>query len=131
MKDPSLMAHARSEQAMGHLGRICSLHDLPSDKILSSWIREAMDLNDRGVKLPSRSRSTGSAEPALPAYFQEALSKNVKAKTSFESFPPSHRKEYVQWITEAKTTATRDKRMATAIEWLAEGKSRNWKYGKR
>jgi uncharacterized protein YdeI (YjbR/CyaY-like superfamily) len=131
MKDTTLLEKARSEEAMGHLGRICSLQQLPSDKQLTAWIKEAMALNEKGLKLPSRAKTTAGKELDVPAYFTKALAGNQKAKQAFEAFPYSHRKEYVQWITEAKTEATREKRIATALEWLAEGKGRNWKYGKR
>jgi uncharacterized protein YdeI (YjbR/CyaY-like superfamily) len=67
-------------------------------------------------------------EIPVPAYFTAALARNRKAKAAFEAFSPSHRREYLEWITEAKTEATRDKRLATAIEWMSEGKTRNWKY---
>jgi hypothetical protein len=57
-----------------------------------------------------------------------ALAKNRKARETFEGFSPSHRREYVEWIAEAKGDDTRKRRIATAIEWLSEGKPRNWKY---
>ncbi|MFN8244530.1 MAG: YdeI/OmpD-associated family protein [Ferruginibacter sp.] len=128
MKDPVLAETARSEVAMGHLGKITSLKNLPSDKKISSWIKEAMLLNDKGIKLPAKATSTEKKEVLVPDYFTKALKKNKKAFETFEAFAYSHRKEYVQWITEAKTEETRNKRMAQAIEMLQEGKSRNWKY---
>lgn len=130
MKDTSLMETARTEVAMGHLGRITCLKDLPSGKQLTAWIKEAMALNEQGVKLPPRSKSPENKILDVPEYFTAALNKNKKARKTFENFSYSHRKEYVQWITEAKTAATREKRMATALEWLAAGKGRNWKYEK-
>jgi uncharacterized protein YdeI (YjbR/CyaY-like superfamily) len=123
-----LIETAKSEVAMGHLGRICSLKDLPADKKIIGWIKEAMQLNDLGIKLPAKVKATANKELSVPDYFTKALSKNKKALQTFEAFAYSHKKEYVNWITEAKTEETRNKRMATAIEWLAEGKSRNWKY---
>lgn len=131
MKDPVLMETAKSEVAMGHLGRITSLKDMPSDKKITGWIKEAMVLNDKGIKLTKKPASVAQVETAIPAFFADALKKNKKAKQVFENFAPSHRKEYLQWITEAKTEETRNKRMATAIEWIAEGKGRNWKYEKK
>jgi len=130
MKDPVLMKNARSETAMGHLGRITSLKDLPSDKKIIAWIKEAMQLTDYGIKLPTKPK-TAAKDILVPDYFQKALSKNKKAKQVFDNFAPSHRKEYILWITEAKTDATREKRMATALQWIAEGKGRNWKYEKK
>ena len=131
MKDPVLAEMARSEVAMGHLGRITTLKDLPSDKKITAWIKEAMTLNDKGIKLVAKPKSAEKKELEVPDYFIKALAKNKKAKQSFDAFAYSHRKEYVQWITEAKTEETRNKRMTSAIEMLAEGKSRNWKYAKK
>ena len=128
MKDPVLIENARSETAMGHLGRLTSLKDLPPDKKILAWIKEAMALTDKGIKLPVKPKSTEKKELIIPDYFTKALKKNKKAAAAFENFAYSHRKEYLQWITEAKTEETRNSRMATALEWLAEGKSRNWKY---
>jgi uncharacterized protein YdeI (YjbR/CyaY-like superfamily) len=123
----ALVAKAKTEEAMGHLGKITSLKDLPSDKILKAYIKEAMKLNDEGVKLPSREKKPFK-ETAIPAYFKTALAKNKKAKEHFEKFPPGQKKEYIVWITGAKTEETKLSRMKTAIEWISEGKIRNWKY---
>ena len=128
MKDSILVENAKSETAMGHLGRIGSLKDMPSDKKITAWIKEAMQLNDNGIKLPAKAKPADKKELIIPDYFTKVLSKNKKAKQVFENFAYSHRKEYVMWITEAKTEETRNKRMETALEWLAEGKSRLWKY---
>lgn len=131
MKDPVLRETAQSEVAMGHLGKITSLKDLPPDKKITSWIKEAMELNDNGIKLPPKAKAAEKKEEALPGYFTRALSKNKKAKQVFDAFPPGKRKEYILWLTEAKTEDTRIKRMETAIEWIAEGKARHWKYEKK
>lgn len=127
MKDPVLVETAKSEVAMGHLGRLTSLKDLPSDKKMTAWIKEAMKLNEQGIKV-AKPKPAEKKELVVPDYFTKALSKNKKAKQVFDNFAYSHRKEYLQWITEAKTEETRNKRMATALEWIAEGKGRNWKY---
>jgi len=131
MKDPVLIENARSETAMGHLGRITSLKDLPADKKLAAWIKEAMLLNDKGIKLPARKIPEVKKEIIVPEFFMKAIKKNKKAWQNFESFAYSHRKEYIQWITEAKTEPTRLKRLTTAIEWIEAGKGRNWKYEKK
>lgn len=133
MKDPSLVENAKSETAMGHLGRITSLKDMPSDKKITGWIKEAMELNDKGIKLPAKEKPSEKEKKELtvPDYFTKALAKNKKAKQVFENFAYSHKKEYVMWVSEAKTEETRNKRMATTLEWLAEGKSRLWKYEKK
>ena len=128
MKDPALMENAKSEVSMGHLGRLTSMKDLPADKKIIAWIKEAMALNDKGIKLPSKPKTTEKKELVVPDYFTKALSKNKKALQTFEAFAYSHKKEYVEWITGAKTEETRNKRIASAIEMISEGKSRNWKY---
>jgi uncharacterized protein YdeI (YjbR/CyaY-like superfamily) len=130
MKDPVLTENAKAETAMGHMGRMASLKDLPSDKKLAAYIKEAMALNDKGIKL-SPKPVTEKKELVIPEYFTKALKKNKKAWETFSAFSYSHKKEYVEWVTEAKTEVTRDKRMSSAIEMLEEGKSRNWKYAKK
>jgi uncharacterized protein YdeI (YjbR/CyaY-like superfamily) len=116
------------KDGMGQFGRITQVSDLPSKKILSGYIKEAMKLNDAGVTSPIRSKPRTPREVIVPDDLAVALQKNKKALAAFEKFPPSHKREYVEWITEAKTEATRTKRLDTAIEWMAEGKPRNWKY---
>ena len=108
-------------------GKLTKVSDLPSRKILGGYIRKAMKLNEEGTKIEKPKR-TPKPEISVPAYINTALRRNKKAKTQFESFSPSHRREYVEWITEAKSDETRDRRLAQAIEWMSEGKSRNWKY---
>ena len=131
MKDAALLETARSEEAMGHLGRITSLKDLPADKKLAGYIREAMKLNELGKKLPSKTKPLEKKELEVPEYFMKAIKKNKKALYTFEDFSYSHKKEYIEWIKEAKTQETRNKRMDTAIEWMTEGKGRHWKYQKK
>lgn len=131
MKDPVLLENARAETAMGHLGRLTSLKDLPPDKKITAWIKEAMQLTDKGIKLPSKPKPLDQKVMEVPGYFAKALAKNKKAKQVFDKFPPSHKKEYLGWITEAKTEETRNRRMTTAIEWISEGKGKNWKYEKK
>lgn len=128
MKDPMLVANAKTETAMGHTGQLRSLKDLPSDKKIMAWIKDAMQLNDKGIKLPSRPKSV--IEVKEPDYFMTALKKNKKAMEAYGKFPNGAKKEYILWITEAKSEETRNKRMATAVEWISEGKTRNWKYQK-
>ena len=129
MKDPTLLKNAKSETSMGHLRKITSLKDLPKDKVLISYLKEAATLNANGVKAPPKSRK--KKELTVPDYFIKALDKKKKALKTFEDFSVAMKNEYVEWITEAKTEETRSKRLATAIEWLSEGKSRNWKYTKK
>jgi uncharacterized protein YdeI (YjbR/CyaY-like superfamily) len=118
---------AKTEQAMGHLGKITSLKDLPKDSELVKYIKEGMRLNEEGIKMPQKKDSV-KKELEVPDYFMKAISKNKKALKTFTEFSYSNKKEYVSWITEAKTEETRLKRMADAVTWMAEGKIRNWKY---
>jgi uncharacterized protein YdeI (YjbR/CyaY-like superfamily) len=121
---------SKSGDAMGQFGRITSLKDIPPKRVLIGYIRKAMELNERGVKI-ARPKARGDGKKlVVPPYFTAAIKKNKKALTTFEAFPYSKRKDYVEWVTEAKTEETRNKRLATSVEWLAEGKSRNWKYEK-
>jgi uncharacterized protein YdeI (YjbR/CyaY-like superfamily) len=115
------------ERAMGQFGRITKLGDLPPKKVLVEYIKLAKKLNDDGVKSPTRIQKPRS-ELVVPDDLAKALKRNKAAQATFEKFSPSNKREYVDWITEAKTEATRNKRLDTAIEWMAEGKPRNWKY---
>lgn len=128
MKDAKKLKDGNQE-AMGHYGKIASIKDLPDNKTIIAHIKEAMKLNDEGVKLAPKKKAPVK-EMELPDDFAKALSKNKKARTVFDGFPPSGRREYISWITEAKTEATRTKRLETAIEWISEGKQRHWKYQK-
>jgi len=116
--------------AAGQFGRITSLADLPPDDVLAGYVREAKRLNDAGVKAPTRAKPAEKKELEVPDDLTAALRANPAALGHFERFSPGKRKEYVQWITEAKSEATRAKRLATAVEWIAEGKARHWKYEK-
>jgi uncharacterized protein YdeI (YjbR/CyaY-like superfamily) len=129
IKDPKGYLQERKAQggeAMGHGGRIESLKDLPPDKVMLDFIKQAKKLNDEGVKLPRKIKP--KVELVVPDYFMAAIKRNKAALKTFENFSTSQKREYVDWITEAKTDATREKRMDTAVEWMAEGKIRNWKY---
>ena len=130
-KGALIFGSERDREAMGQFGRITKLSDLPSKKELMAYVKKAMALNDEGAKVPKvrkpdLPRRVVPAEP--PSDLAAALKKNAKARATFEGFPPSHRREYIEWITEAKRDETRQKRLAQTIEWLAEGKQRNWKY---
>jgi len=115
-------------EAMGQYGRITNVKDLPPQKILVGFVKEAARLDELGVKRTAK-RPTAPRPPLpTPDDLALALKKNKKAATTFENFSPSHRREYIEWITEAKRPETRAKRLEQTIEWLAEGKSRNWKY---
>ena len=113
---------------MGSFGRITSLADLPDDKTMKKLIADAMKLNDAGIKVAKPKPTGEKKELVVPEIFVAALETNALASDTFNNFPYSKKKDYVEWITEAKSDATRDKRLATTIEWLAEGKARHWKY---
>jgi uncharacterized protein YdeI (YjbR/CyaY-like superfamily) len=110
----------------GNLGKVTTLSELPSKKILLRYIKKAWELNESGVK--KSAIKTAKKKLIVPVYFRAALSRNKKAQAAFEKFSYSHRKEYVTWITEAKREETREKRIKTALQWLAQGKPQNWKY---
>jgi uncharacterized protein YdeI (YjbR/CyaY-like superfamily) len=133
INDPKGFLQERSASggdAMGNLGRIENLDEMPPDKVIIDFIKQAKKLNDDNVKLPARVPKE-KAEIKLPDYFNAALKKNKAAKATFEAFSPTNKREYLEWITEAKTEPTREKRLDQAIEWMAEGKQRNWKYQKK
>jgi Uncharacterized protein conserved in bacteria len=121
-----------SADAMGQFGRIESLDDLPSKAILTGYIRKAMRLNEEGVSKAKPSttaaKSAKKKAVAVPNDLQSALRRNSAARTAFANFSPSQQREYVEWLTEAKREETRKRRLETAIEWISEGKTRNWKY---
>ena len=131
MKDPNKILTVTDRNSMGHFDRITSLKDLPTDKILLAYIKQAAALNEMGVKRVVKVTPKGSKTIDTPDYFEKALKKNKNAREIFEDFAYSHRKEYIQWFEEAKTEETRNKRIAQAIEWISEGKGRNWKYEKK
>jgi uncharacterized protein YdeI (YjbR/CyaY-like superfamily) len=120
----------RARQAAGHFGRITSIDDLPPREEIIGYIHQAMRLNEEGVKATSRKQPAERAELAVPDDLTSALEANEAALVTFTGFSPSHRREYVEWITEAKTDATRQKRLQQAVEWMSEGKSRHWKYAR-
>lgn len=119
----------QTDKGMGQFGKLTSVKDLPGRQALTAHIKKAMALNDAGAKL-ARPKAAPKPAPTLPDDLAVLLSqkKHVTARKVYEKFSPSAQREYVEWINEAKTDATRQKRLATTLEWLAEGKPRNWKY---
>ncbi|MFO0872856.1 MAG: YdeI/OmpD-associated family protein [Phycisphaerales bacterium] len=126
LSDAEHLLEKADRTAMGHLGRLTSLEDLPSARAIASLVKEAMRLNDNGIAAPR----TKKKRPTMrtPAEFMAALRGSPKALANFNAFAPSYRRDYIEWIAEAKTDATRARRIATAVGWLAEGKRRNWKH---
>jgi uncharacterized protein YdeI (YjbR/CyaY-like superfamily) len=113
--------------AMGQFGRLTSVEDLPPDTELDALIGEAAALA-KTAPAPRKTKHEPKPAPEMHPDFASALAKADKAKSTFDNFPPSCRREYLEWISEAKREETRNKRIATAVEWLADGKRRNWKY---
>jgi uncharacterized protein YdeI (YjbR/CyaY-like superfamily) len=127
LKDPHGILTGVGDTSMGGV-KLTRIDDLPPDEVLLSYIAEAVSLNESGKTVPRPKKKSTGKEPKVPPDLQAALRKNQKAAATFDGFSPSHRKEYIAWITEAKQEATRQRRLATTIEWLTEGKPRNWKY---
>ena len=119
---------APGDAAMGQFGRITSLKDLPKDAALKTLIRKAAAVNESGVKPLRVTKLMAKGPPEVPEDLASALKRNRKALANFTAMSPSHQREYVEWLTGAKREETRSKRLATAIEWIAEGKSKEWKY---
>ncbi|MBW4888781.1 YdeI/OmpD-associated family protein [Mucilaginibacter sp. HMF5004] len=131
MADPNKIFKSQEESSAGSIGKITSMAQLPPDEVLIAYIKEAVALNESGVKLPTRTTNkTPVVKAALitPPEFITMLEGNSMAKMHFEEFSPSKRKEYIEWFVDAKTEATKQKRMDQALEWISEGKSRHWKY---
>jgi uncharacterized protein YdeI (YjbR/CyaY-like superfamily) len=122
-----LGAAAEGANAMGSRDKITSVSDLPSKRAFRAHVRKAMELNEAGITL-ERPVKERKPEIVVPADLAAAVKKNKKAQATFDQFSPSHRREYIEWVTEAKTDATRATRLQQTVEWLAEGKPRNWKY---
>ena len=125
-KHSLVMGTGVPRDGMGSFGKVAKLSELPSKVALSGYIKKAMQLNVSDIKIPRGIRKRPPL--ATPADLSAALKKNRKALATFEGFSPTNRREYVEWISEAKRAETRTKRLVQAIEWLAEGKVRNWKY---
>lgn len=124
----SLVLGKIEKEAMGSFGRITLIDDLPPKRTLIGYIKEAKRLNDEGIAKPTEKKSAEKKKLVVPPYFLAAVKKNKKAWAVFDAFSYSHKKEYVEWVSEAKTEDTRQRRLATTVAWLSEGKSRNWKY---
>jgi uncharacterized protein YdeI (YjbR/CyaY-like superfamily) len=121
---------ATDTNAAGWFGRLTKVSDLPPRKALAAYVRKAMALNDAGIAAP-RTQKQPAKPIKVPADLATALRKSKKAKAVFDAFSPSHKREYIEWITEAKSADTRARRLTQAVEWIEAGKSRNWKYERK
>ncbi|HJR73632.1 MAG TPA: YdeI/OmpD-associated family protein [Luteimonas sp.] len=128
-KHAQVMGEANPRDGMGSYGKMARLSDVPPKRQLVADIKKAMRLQGEGAKTAGP-RKTAASKPAptTPPDLVAALKKNAKARGAFEAFAPSHKREYIEWLTEAKREDTRARRLAQAVEWIAEGKQRNWKY---
>jgi uncharacterized protein YdeI (YjbR/CyaY-like superfamily) len=118
----------KTDEAMGQFGRITSLSDLPKDSVISKYLKEAAKLKEAGKRTRKSKDAGKKTELVVPDDLTAALSKNKKAAATFDAFSPSHRKEYIEWLTEAKRPETRERRLAQTLAWLKLGKSRNADY---
>lgn len=124
----ALLFTENNTKALGGLNKIKAITDLPNDDTLMAYIAEAMILNENGVKVTPAFKKI--AVPEMPKEFTEALQNEPIVLGIFEGFTPSQRKEYILWIASAKTEATKSKRILQAIDWIADGKIKDWKYVK-
>jgi uncharacterized protein YdeI (YjbR/CyaY-like superfamily) len=129
MKDPHGIFLRTEQGGMGDLGKLKSLNDLPDPSKLGASILEAMQLTDAGMKLPKKPKKD-TTELKIPNELTKALAEHAAAKTVFDNFSYSHKREYVDWLNEAKTEETLNKRLETTILNLLEGKPKEWKYKK-
>ena len=120
---------AGPESGMGQFGKLTSIADLPDDALLTAMVQKAAALIDSGTKA-LRPVKHPKPELAMPEDFAAALAANSAAQTAYDAFPPGAQREYLEWVIEAKRAETRASRIAQAVEWIAEGKKRNWKYEK-
>jgi uncharacterized protein YdeI (YjbR/CyaY-like superfamily) len=130
LNDPEgLLKGSDEEASAGSFGRLNSLADLPSDEALIGFVHQMIAINESGIK-EVKKPAGAKAELAMPADFDKLLRDNLAAMGHYETFSPSKKREYLEWFEEAKSDATREKRIQQALEWITEGKSRHWKYQK-
>jgi hypothetical protein len=121
----------KASDALRRLDHLTALSDLPPDRVLVSYVKRSMALAAQCVKAPHMANRTPRPALAAPAYLTAAIKRQPRALATWKALAPSHRRDYIEWVTGAKTEPTRARRLATTVEWLAEGKSRNWKYARR
>lgn len=129
MTDPHGFFDTNEESETMGAAKIRDLSEMPDEKVLLAIVREAVKLNETGVKAAPRVKKPVSTD--VPDDLEAELATNAAARKAFDAFSPSQRRDYAEWLTEAKQPATRAKRLATAIEWIAEGKPRHWKYARK
>ena len=130
---PSNARRASDDKGMQQLEKVRSVGELPPRKKIIGYVQAAVKLNEGGVPTPNRGKEAPAKRKGpirTPPSLAKALARNAKAKATYDGFSPSHKREYVEWISEAKTEETRDRRIEQALGWMADGKPRNWKYMK-
>lgn len=130
MTDPKIVESVRSGKKFGYMDKLKDLGDLPAKKVLVAYIKEAMSINGKGIKKEIQ-KSVNPKVVETPGYLIDALTANKKAKSVWDEKSGAFRKDYLVWITDAKTEATRQKRIEQSLEWIAEGKGRFWQYAKK
>ena len=125
---PLIVGAAKSRDARGHFGRLTSVRDLPSKAVLVGLLKQAVKLNESGAKPSQRAKGKAKKPVATPVDLTAGLKKSAKARAAWAEFSPSAKREYIDWITEAKRAETRAERLKTTLQWVAQGKQRNWKY---
>ena len=130
MKDKAIQDSVKAGKKFGYMDKLKDISELPARKVLVAYLKEAMALNESGVKKQKPKKEKTATPVEMPAAFAEALKQNVEANAIFESKSPSFRKQYIQWIADAKAADTLQKRVEQSIEWIAEGKDRFWQYKK-
>ena len=125
---PLIVGAVKSRDSRGHFGRITAVKDLPSKAVLVGLLKQGVKLNEAGAKPSQRAKGRPKKAVALPADLAAGFKKHAKARKAWAEFSPSARREYVDWITGAKRPETRAERLKTTLQWVAQGKQRNWKY---
>lgn len=125
---PLIVGAVKSRDARGHFGKLTSVKDLPSKGVLVGLLKQGVKLNESGAKPSQRAKGKAKKPVATPADLAAGLKKSAKARAAWAEFSPSARREYIDWITEAKRPETRAERLKTTLQWVAQGKQRNWKY---
>jgi uncharacterized protein YdeI (YjbR/CyaY-like superfamily) len=125
---PLIVGAVKSRDARGHFGKLTSIKDLPSRKILVGLLKQAVKLNEAGTTTSQRAKAKPKKALPTPADLAAGLKKSAKATREWADLSPSARREYVEWITEAKRPETRAERLKTTLQWVAQGKQRHWKY---
>ncbi|MCO4291983.1 YdeI/OmpD-associated family protein [Solitalea sp. MAHUQ-68] len=131
MKDKTIQDSVKAGKKFGYMDKLKDLSELPEKEVLVAYIKEAMELNANGTAKPKPVKEKSTEEVVAPQVFIDALKKNEKAGSVYESKSASFQKEYIKWIAEAKTEETRDKRIEQALDWIADGKGRFWQYAKK